>query len=552
MNSPLPLQQIILGFFLVSSLTGCMPGGVSARTADGLPSGTELPQQPAVKTAGDDLSVQYLWLDPAIPQSFLTSWRVPEGWEETAELAKADAKLAIYADLQPSPAVCRDWTLALTAPFPTVLDSVGMKSVRNFWQSAKTTVDFPVSTLLVDEEIENMLKAIWGEANPASPVQIMAQQDQVDFAWQKENVFALVPFDQLDPRWKVIQLGGRSPLKRDLAKDYPLNFKICLSMVNSQTVPSEFNLPSGNRDEDKMTIVALTGTTAPVRGTAYQMEMEGLTFPAEKLAGLLSQADITHISNEVPLYEACPPAVPLRREARFCGKPAYLELFQKIGVDVIELTGNHVMDWGSDAFLETLDLYERENVPYYGGGKDATQAAIPWKISDHGNRLVFLGCNSVGPEAAWAKKDAPGARKCDFDELALEIASYKSEGYLPIVTLQDFEYELIPPASIQRANFRAAALAGAVLVSGSQAHNAQGFRFYDQTLVHYGLGNLFFDQTFKNNRPALIDMHVFYDQRFLGTELITITMPDSLQPQLMTQREREKFLTKVFAESEWK
>ena len=38
-------------------------------------------------------------------------------------------------------------------------------------------------------------------------------------------------------------------------------------------------LPSGNRDADKLTTVLVTGVTALVRGTAYLMETNGMTYP---------------------------------------------------------------------------------------------------------------------------------------------------------------------------------------------------------------------------------------------------------------------------------
>ncbi len=544
------LSRFLTVILLPGLLTGCVPLGASALAVDAQNSAPL--QQPTGIEPTRIAAPQYLWIDPAVPDAFLRGWNLPAEWAPTHDEGEADARLTVRVQTETDNLSCSPWTLALAAPFPTVIDSVGLKAVQDFWQTGKVGSGFPVETLLLDETTEKMIAAVWGEPDQAAPVRILSEEKQVDFAWGQANVFALIPFQRLEPRWKVIQIGGRSPLRRDLAADYPLTFSICLTVVDPQTRLTDIVLPAGNRDEEKMSLVALTGTTAPVRGTAFQMETEGITFPAEKIAGLLSRADITHISNEVPFYADCPPAVPLRREARFCGEPEYVALLQSVGVDVIELTGNHVMDWGPAALLETLALYQREKIPYYGGGADEAQAAIPWQVTDHGNRLVFLGCNSVGPETAWAKKDGPGALKCDFEELTAQIRKFKQEGYLPLVTLQDLEYELIPPASSQRANFRTAAQAGAVLVSGSQAHNPQGFRFYDQTLVHYGLGNLLFDQTFKLNRPAFIDLHVFYDNRYLGAELVTITMPETLQPRFMTETEREKFLTTVFTESEWK
>ena len=95
------------------------------------------------------------------------------------------------------------------------------------------------------------------------------------------------------------------------------------------------------------------------------------------------------------------------------------------------------------------------------------------------------------------------------------------------------------------------ALAGASIVSGSQAHQAHGLEFKDDdTLIMYGLGNLFFDQ-FRNNEEtgkALIARHVFYDGRYLSTELFTTYFVDYAKPRYMTDEEREAFLTNIFNE----
>ena len=56
-----------------------------------------------------------------------------------------------------------------------------------------------------------------------------------------------------------------------------------------------------------MTVVVMTGTTSLVRGTAYMMNLKGITYPGLDIQPWLSQADITHISNEVSFYGGCPP-----------------------------------------------------------------------------------------------------------------------------------------------------------------------------------------------------------------------------------------------------
>jgi hypothetical protein len=93
------------------------------------------------------------------------------------------------------------------------------------------------------------------------------------------------------------------------------------------------------------------------------------------------------------------------------------------------------------------------------------------------------------------------------------------------------------------------------VVSGSQAHQPQGMEFHKNAFIHYGLGNLFFDQyhfcTDYACDDGFIDMHVFYDGEYIGNELLTIVFEDYARPRLMTPEEREVLLNKVFSASGW-
>ena len=103
----------------------------------------------------------------------------------------------------------------------------------------------------------------------------------------------------------------------------------------------------------------------------------------------------------------------------------------------------------------------------------------------------------------------------------------------------------------RRFGFRRMADAGALIVSGSQAHTPQAMEFYNGSFIHYGLGNLFFDQMVDFARPEFIDRHVFYDGRYISTELLTAILEDYAKPRPMTPEERAKLLTDIFAASEW-
>jgi poly-gamma-glutamate synthesis protein (capsule biosynthesis protein) len=98
------------------------------------------------------------------------------------------------------------------------------------------------------------------------------------------------------------------------------------------------------------------------------------------------------------------------------------------------------------------------------------------------------------------------------------------------------------------------------VVSGSQAHFPHLMEFRGVSFIHFGLGNLFFDQmtyelpdgnVIDGTRREFIDRHVFYDGKYLGMELLTAMLEDFSRPRPMNERERTQFLSEYFAYSGW-
>jgi poly-gamma-glutamate synthesis protein (capsule biosynthesis protein) len=385
-----------------------------------------------------------------------------------------------------------------------------------------------------------------------------------------QDIWALVPFDRLQPKYKVISIDGISPLDDAFSQhSYPLTGSYAL-----YTSPDTFDrfpdaninllkegLPKTNRDENKITTLIMTGVTALVRATAYRMETMGITYPGLDIADWLQNADITHISNEVVFSEKCPYPDPISTSLAFCSKTDYLDLFTYVGADVIELTGNHINDtsrrFGDPfAFAETLALYDDHNMLYYGGGMDKNLAQQPAIIQHNGHKIAFIGCNSPGPDFAWAAEGQEGAAPCeDFTWLITEVERLKTEGYLPVVTIQYGEDYTNYASQKMKAEFQQIAASGAVIVNGSQAHTPKEFEFYQGSFIHYGLGNLFFDQmytvingiSYPQTRWEFIQKHVFYNGKYLSTELLTAMLEDYSRPRPMTSEERQIFLQSIFS-----
>lgn len=492
----------------------------------------------------------YLWISPAVPDS-LRQFALTSGLPLAADPASATVRLDVSSSAGAA------WIYALVTPFPTVTDEVSLADVQNAWAGAGDNElgsgPFAGSPLWMDETTLAAFTVVWG-APASGSVRVAAAGQLADSAWAERPSWAILPFEALEPRWKVLSVDGQSPIHNDFDADaYPLK-------VTFNLQPAAFPLLSTNRDPNKLTVLAMTGVTALVRGTADRMEKHGVLYPGEEVRAVLRAADITHISNEIPFDESCPPPDPWTESLQFCSDPAYIALLEDVGTDIVELTGNHLLDYGVQSALKTLDMYDQRGWLYFGGGRDLQDSLQAALVEHNDNKLAFLGCNYAGPPGDWATDARPGSTPCDFDYLVVEVAHLRSAGYLPVVTFQYNEYYQPEPTTYEQVDFRQMAEAGALIVSGSQSHVPAAMEFYGGAFVHYGLGNLFFDQMshlmpdgslIYDTRNVFVDRHIFYDGRYVGAELLTYIIEDYARPRPMTEQERADFLLSIFSAAGW-
>ena len=507
-------------------------------TVPALPGATDVPSTPAA---------EMLWVSPAVPEALAL-----EAQNSGIPLSIDASSATVSLDISSGDGAV--WIYALVAPFPTVTDGVTLDDIRNTWNGSPTG-PFAGRELRMAESTRAAFSALWGEPTSGSVLTVASSQ-LLQNVWTASPSWAIIPFEEIQPKWKVLTVDGQSPLRKDFnASEYPLKVNFGFSSFSFQ--PSAFILPPSNRDPSKLTTVIVTGVTALVRAAAQTMNVKGVLYPGEEVRAVMRQADIAHVSNEIPFYGGCPDPDINDHRLVFCSPTRYIDLLTDIGTDVVELTGNHFADYGPGAMRETLALYRSKNISYFGGGADLLDARKPLLLENHGNKIAFIGCNY--PDRGnfpTATEERPGAAPCDFDYMTAQISQLRAQGYLPIATFQYTESDEILPYDPQITDFRKMADAGAVVVSGSQAHTPQTMEFYNDAFVHYGLGNLFFDQMGDRGvdspkRREFLDRHVFYDGRYLGVELLSYVLEDYCRPRAMTLDERIRLLTDYFGYSGW-
>jgi len=522
--------------FATITATPFLPGGVQAQT-------TSVPLPPALGTP-ELAHGAGMWISPAVPAALV---QAALGWGLPAATGPDSAALRLQP-LGPDAQTSGPQSVviyALAAAFPTVTDNISLAALKSAWAGS-------AQGMLMTESTRAALSALWGEPG-AGAVRVVPTGGLADALWQDRSAWGIVPFDELTPRLKALSVDGQTPLHKDFdPASYPLSVTFAL---DGDPGPSFPDLPLTNRDPGKMTVLAMTGVTALVRATAFKMEQNGVLYPSQDIGSWLRDADVTHISNEVSFAQDCPPPDPNTGSMMFCSDPDYMALLKDVGTDVVELSGNHLLDWGARPFLNTLEIYRQNGLPYFAGGADAAEAEKPLILVDHDNRLAFIGCNPAGPSGDWATETTPGSAYCgDYQWMKDSLASLRAQGYITIATLQYNEYYQAPPSETQARDFGRLAEAGALIVSGSQAHFPQTFAFDGDSFIHYGLGNLFFDQMdipVPGTRREFIDRYVIYDGHVLSVELLTAMLEDWSRPRPMTPEERNSFLQEIFAASGW-
>ncbi|MGC1379270.1 MAG: CapA family protein [Anaerolineales bacterium] len=553
--------RLLITGFLMLVLFGCAPAAVDAP-------GTVLPpQQPTVTPALTATTVApSLWIAPSVPEALrqaALAFGLPLADSQKAASTWLD--IAQPTGVAPAASSQSTWVYVLVAPFPTVMDGVTFDELKRVWRGEGLS-DSPVKPplLMTQSTYDAMTSIFGGEAVPEG-AGIVEAGEMMPRLWKDRPQWGIVPFEALDPKLKVLTIDGQSPIRKDFTlAAYPLKVSFILHPLAPRSVAgSSFILPMGNYDPSKLTTVIMTGTSALVRAIAAKMEEKGVTYPGGDMRDILREADILHVSNEVSFADTCPLPVYDTHDMRMCSRPNYIGLFEDVGVDVVEATGNHVNNWDVKPFADTLKMYTARGWLYFGGGLNLADAQKPALMEHNGTRLAFIGCNEAGPPVAFATATLPGAAPCgDYAWILAEISSLREQGYVVIVTQQYAEYYQSTPTENQARDFARLAEAGATIVSGSQAHYPQTMAFLGGAFVHYGLGNLFFDQmsyelpigsgnfTYRT-RDEFLDRHVFYNGKYISTELLTARLEDYSRPRPMTPEERIEFLTTYFKDSGW-
>ncbi len=324
---------------------------------------------------------------------------------------------------------------------------------------------------------------------------------------------------------------------------------------------SDVKIPTKKEDFLSFAQTGVTALTRAMTNTLNGAAKGRGSYFADKIKDFLNKNDLVHISNEVSFYDGCKGG---SNTMSLCADWRSLDSITAIGTNIVELTGNHNNNYGYKANTNTINKYHSLGMKTFGGGLNETEAKKPLELSEKGNNITLLGYNkstSTKGNGELANGDKPGANGYDEATAKKQIADAKARGDIVIVDIQYAEcwsypdgYVEMPacdkPINGQQALFRRMIDFGADMVIGTQAHHPQTFEIYKGKPIYYGLGNLFFDQTYwPGTQRGYILTHYFYNGKILNTRISPTWYEKAHQVYLTNEKTSESFINRLVSAS---
>lgn len=202
-------------------------------------------------------------------------------------------------------------------------------------------------------------------------------------------------------------------------------------------------------------------------------------------------ADLTMVNEEFPFSTKGTAAQD--KQFTFRIDPKRVNVFQELGIDIVTLANNHVLDYGQEALEETFDTLNDAQIDYVGAGNNLEEAKERKEYEINGKKIGILAASRVIPTADWTAGTSAGVfTTYDPTKLVEEIKMAKQSCDIVIVYVhwgvEKDEY----PQDYQRELAQKYIDAGANIVIGAHPHVLQGIEYYNDKPIIYSLGNFVF------------------------------------------------------------
>lgn len=221
----------------------------------------------------------------------------------------------------------------------------------------------------------------------------------------------------------------------------------------------------------------------------------------------------------------------------FAGSYEFAPFLKQIGVNIVSIANNHILEQGLEGFQSTIDYLEKNQIHYVGKITNGASNIVTIKWSDI--KIGFAGFNDI--------HDIPNP---DL------YANYKEESVLKALYKMDemnLDYKIISihwgdefinfPSLKQIESAHKFIENGADIIVGHHPHVVQPIEKFKNGLIFYSLGNFIFDMIWSKNVRRGIIVKVILEK---GKDIIFDIVPICIGRDYIPYNNNKKEIEKIF------
>lgn len=372
-----------------------------------------------------------------------------------------------------------------------------------------------------------------------------------DYFIQERGALALIPFDQVDFRFRALNIDDINVMRPGDAR-WPLRAWL-------QAAPK---VMPGTATMDALKAAVAPAVPAPVSMTwagdiiiARQvhrriLELGDWAAPFRAIYPSLTWADLTISNLETSLSDSFESIIDPTTFTFKTDTPA-VEGLTLAGIDVLNRANNHSFNYGDIGMNDTTAVLDAAGIKHFGMGNNLDEARRAVVVERNGVTFAFLGYNGIsddwdaaGPENAGT---APLVDWLVVEDIKREVAA----GHVVIPFFHwgiEYQYD---PSEEQRYFAQIAIDSGAAVVMGSHPHWVQAVETYKGRPIIYSLGNFVFDQEWSLETKQGMMAHIWMQgDKPLKIDIVPILIEDYHRPRVMTIDEQWQVMEHVWAASD--
>jgi len=234
-------------------------------------------------------------------------------------------------------------------------------------------------------------------------------------------------------------------------------------------------------------------------------------YPWGNLLSLLHSTDLNIVNLETTLTKS---SLTVPKVFNFKALPDRIEVLKKARIDAVNLANNHILDFGEQGMIDTIEQLDLAQIAHVGAGQGLQAAQKPAILERNGLRIGINGVTHN--ESGWAAGEfKPGVFYVNVENikpLCDEIKKLRPKVDIVILTIH------WGPNMQQRPSheFQEAAHAlidcGVDILHGHSAHILQGIEIYKKRVIMYDTGDFVDDYqndpVLRNDRSAFFEVTV--------------------------------------------